>query len=542
MGAKKVHTISRKLIDSFSIMIILSLAIGFLGFRGMAKVDSHTENINSNGLPCIESLFETDSLIQQAAAAQNDMLLSADDSERLAEFNEAYEEKLLAAEESWRKYTAVAKMEEARSGISRYEETYENWKAESARVVEGAQSGTEEGLKLAISLAVGDARNSYENMRSELSQLNKLAMKSTETYVDSAMGAYKKYRIWVVVISLLAMLKGVYFIILNNIGIVGVLKKAIAGIREGADQVTGASNQISNASQSMATGASEQAASIEETSAALEEISAMISQSSDNSKHAETLMGEAKGIAENANEFMGQMSASMKEISNASQETSKIVKTIDEIAFQTNLLALNAAVEAARAGEAGAGFAVVADEVRNLAMRAAEAAKNTAELIDVTVKKVDSGAQLSETTREEFTKVMRSSIEVAQLIGEIAAASDEQAQGIGQITKAVEEMNRVTQQNAANAEESASSSEEMDAQARTMRSQLSALDELVGGKESEERSLPQRRGDAPGAPKKIKQKTKAIKNPMVRRGRISAPKELRPDQVIPMDDGAFQDF
>jgi methyl-accepting chemotaxis protein len=177
---------------------------------------------------------------------------------------------------------------------------------------------------------------------------------------------------------------------------------------------------------------------------------------------------------------MNRLTGSMREISTASEETSKIIKTIDEIAFQTNLLALNAAVEAARAGEAGAGFAVVADEVRNLAMRAAEAAKNTADLIEGTVKKVQDGSDLVNRTNEAFIQVSESSSKVGDLVGEISAASNEQAQGIEQVNTAVAEMDKVTQQNAANAEESASASEEMSAQAEQMKAIVGELVALVG--------------------------------------------------------------
>ena len=206
-------------------------------------------------------------------------------------------------------------------------------------------------------------------------------------------------------------------------------------------------------SQTLSEAASQQAASIEETSSSLEEMSSMTKSNAAGTAKANGLMTGAMETIAKANTSMDKLTVSMREIAGASEETQKIVKTIDEIAFQTNLLALNAAVEAARAGEAGAGFAVVAEEVRNLALRAAEAARNSSNLVADIVGKIRSGEQLVNATNHEFVEIKTSSHKVVELMGGIATASEEQSQGIDQINTAIQQMNSVTQENAASAEE-----------------------------------------------------------------------------------------
>jgi methyl-accepting chemotaxis protein len=222
------------------------------------------------------------------------------------------------------------------------------------------------------------------------------------------------------------------------------------GLREMIGEIAAASNTLSAS-------ATEQASSLEETSAALEEMSSMTQRNAQDAQAADTLMSGAKQVATRANQSMSQLIESMSKISRTSEETSKIVKTIDEIAFQTNLLALNAAVEAARAGTAGAGFAVVANEVRSLAMRAAEAARNTSDLISGTVKSVQEGSTLVSQTNAAFAEMGETMLRTAERVSAIAAASKEQALGIEQINKAVAEMDKATQDYAATAEELAAS-------------------------------------------------------------------------------------
>jgi methyl-accepting chemotaxis protein len=273
---------------------------------------------------------------------------------------------------------------------------------------------------------------------------------------------------------------GVGFFFLNRQMIVKPLGAVIASINTATGQTAAGSQQVAASSQSLAQGASEQAASLEETSSSLEEMSSMTRKNADTAQQASALAAEARAAAEAGNQSMTRMSDAIQQIQNAATETAKIIKVIDEIAFQTNLLALNAAVEAARAGEAGKGFAVVAEEVRNLAMRSAEAAKNTAGMIEQSVASSRNGVEIVTEVGKNLGAINEASAKVSGLIEEIAAASREQSTGIEQVNQSIAQMDKVTQQNAANAEESAAASEEMAAQAEQLSSAVGELAKLVG--------------------------------------------------------------
>jgi len=279
---------------------------------------------------------------------------------------------------------------------------------------------------------------------------------------------------------IVALIIGILFAVFSVKMIVGSMKTVIVRVAESAEHTLTVAGQVSSASQSLAAGSSEQAASIEETSSSLEEMTAGTKQNANNAGQANDYMKSANQLVEKANGVMTSLTNSMNAISKSSEDTHNIVKQIDEIAFQTNLLALNAAVEAARAGETGSGFAVVADEVRSLAMRAAGAAKDTAQLIESTVKQIKDGSSLVTKAHDAFGEVAQSVSKAGELVGEIAAASEEQAQSIEQVNHAVLEMDRVTQQNAAHAEESAGTSEELNAQAGKMKFIVDELAALIG--------------------------------------------------------------
>lgn len=302
-----------------------------------------------------------------------------------------------------------------------------------------------------------------------------------ETNKSMLASAYST-KLSVMILSLTAIAMGIVAAILIARGIISALKYIIDSLSQSSEQVAAASGQVSSASQSLAEGATEQAAGLEETSSSLEEMASMTRQNADNAQQANVLASDARRAADTGTGAMGKMHEAIGEIQKSSDETAKIIKVIDEIAFQTNLLALNAAVEAARAGEAGKGFAVVAEEVRNLAMRSAEAAKDTAGMIEESVKNSRNGVDIATEVGSALDEIVQGVSKTTELIGEIAAASQEQAQGIDQVNTAVAQMDKVTQQNAANAEESASASEELSAQAESMKEMVDRLTTLVGGR------------------------------------------------------------
>ncbi|MBX7254922.1 MAG: DUF3365 domain-containing protein [Candidatus Hydrogenedentes bacterium] len=319
---------------------------------------------------------------------------------------------------------------------------------------------------------------------------------------------------------------------------------------EGAAQVSTASTEVSNASQQMAIGANDQAASLEETSASLQQMASMTKQNAANATQASSTAGVARKAAEQGQSAMAQMSGAIERIKASSVETAKILKTIDEIAFQTNLLALNAAVEAARAGEAGKGFAVVAEEVRSLAQRSAEAARNTAALVEESQKNAGDGVEASAVVGRQLQEIGTSIERVAHLIQEVAAASNEQAQGIDQINKAVSNMDRVTQSNAALSEESASSSEQLNAQATELNAMVHELVRLIHGSKAEDTSRMQQVAKRPPRdrmkPKKIQETTvPRVERRQRAAGQLALQREkgvVKPEQVIPLDDGDIGDF
>ncbi len=539
--------LSVKLIGAFVFVSLFTLVVGFIGISKIRTIDEADTAMYELNTKPLGDMGDAVAAFQKMRGFVKDVFLaryvmdhdSAEIVGKIKGMDQAGQQSLTKFEESIKAAEIRKEYDSLKAELVQYSSVRE-------RILNLVKEGKkEESLTLLHGEGAKVAKIVEDSMDKLFTMKVDMAKQKAEHNNEIANGA-----VWFMWLAsgfgtLFAIGIGLYL----SLSITRPINRVVSSLGDASEQVAAGATQVSSSSQNLAEGASEQAASLEETSSSLEEMSSMTRQNADNATQAKAKMAEVQLIVQKVNGHMGEMAGAITEITKSSEETGKIIKSIDEIAFQTNLLALNAAVEAARAGEAGAGFAVVADEVRNLAMRAADAAKNTSDLIENTIKAVRNGNELTKMTQEAFKENMDISVKIAQLVDEIATASQEQAHGISQINTAVAEMDKVTQQVAANAEESASASEEMNAQAEQMKSYVGDLAAVVGG------SGNHNGGRRQGAPKFLRAKAggqtesrKALPKSMTSgkgNGKELVPrnaKELAPHQVIPFDDDELRDF
>lgn len=349
-----------------------------------------------------------------------------------------------------------------------------------------------------------------------------------ESVALSAVHAMRNYTLVLLALSA-AIIFAAGYVLARSIG--QPLLRGLHALDDGSTQVVAAAGQVSASAQSLSQGATEQAAALEQTSASMEEMASMTRRNAENAGDAARLMVEADRAVQSSLRALDDMIESMGAIRESSGKVSKIIKTIDEIAFQTNILALNAAVEAARAGEAGMGFAVVADEVRTLAQRSAQAARDTAGLIDESVTKTHEGHDRLEIVAQSIKGIVDGVTQVRRLVDEVSEASRQQAQGIDQVSQAITQMEKVTQSSAATAEESAAASEELNAQAEVAGQEVARLSALVMGRAAQTAAR-SARSTTPGLS-------------IVKAGRPApaSSQRLSAEQQIPLEDeGSFGSF
>lgn len=532
-----------KLIGAFIMISLIGVIIGLLGIVGMKSVQRSFSDLTDHYMMASLELSQANTAFEQANGDIKDLVVETEAlgighlAENLEKSRKIMDDKLTAYEKA-----LVSK--EGRTRLAKLKEKLAQY---TPIANETAELGKTMKKEEASQMLYGQLAPVVTELRDMFSAMMSRSNAQVQEELADNNAAVNRIAVIMFISTVVGLILSFGLALLLTRSITRPINNVAAGLSEGAEQVASASAQVASASQNLAQGNSNQASSLEETSSSLEELSSMTKRTADNAAQAKAMMAEARDIVARVSRHMEDMANAIKDITKSSEETGKIIKTIDEIAFQTNLLALNAAVEAARAGEAGAGFAVVANEVRNLAMRAAEAAKNTSNLIENTIQSVHNGNNLTNSTLTAFKENIAISDRVGVLIDEIATASQEQAHGIGEINTAVASMDKVTQESAANAEESASASEEMNAQAEQMKVFVQELIAVLEGdrqtninaNETFRKPLGQEMKESVSLSMSgVNPRRRLLPTP----GKPASNKIIKPEDIIPLEEEKFRDF
>jgi methyl-accepting chemotaxis protein len=487
-------TIGKKLMTAVTAILLSAAALGYVGLSSIGTFKDLFGNTTEQTVRKITLADNIATATANMLSAQRGVIIAAlekDQAETAAQ-ETAYRQAAASIRTSNPKLLALVKKEESRRLLAEVASLESDWESHHQEILRQAVAGnTAEATRIRKEITAPISGK----IAADADRLGVLANQVLLEDQASVTGALNKTE-WVMLIL-------VGLVLVVGAVVAAVVRKTSHDLRvsarevlSGAEQVAGAASQVTASSQSLAQGSSEQAASLQEISSSSEEISSMARKNGENSRGAADQVTRSQQKFAETNQSLDHMVKAMSEISAQSEKISKIIHVIDEIAFQTNILALNAAVEAARAGEAGMGFAVVADEVRNLAQRSAQAARDTAALIEESVVRSKDGKAKVDHVAAAIQSITQDAAQAKTLVEEVSLGSSEQARGIEQVAKAITQMERVTQQNAASAEESASAAQELNAQSGALKEVAARLSAMVGGakaafaRPAERRTLP----------------------------------------------------